>query len=64
MATNNAKQPTCNCGTLTPQDDDTLITAQTPEQIIAQVNTTCNDQTGVFFFRSGGKLYMRTVVVE
>jgi hypothetical protein len=57
--------PTCDCGALTPKSGEKPVSPdKTSDQIMNDVNLTCDDQTGVFFFRCNGKLYMRTVVAE
>jgi hypothetical protein len=52
----------CNCGPLKPQADEKPIKeGSTPEQIMAEVQLNCDDETGVFFFRYNQQFYMRTV---
>ena len=55
----------CNCGPLEPKPGEKPIKdGTTADQILAKVQLTCDDNTGVFFFRSDRKLYMRVVEVE
>jgi hypothetical protein len=44
-----------------PASADTDVTDLPPSQVMVMVSLTCDDDTGVFFFRSGGRLYMRRV---
>ena len=55
----------CACGPFKPQADDQEIKADTPaEQVLAKIMLLCDDETGVFFFRSGAKLYLRVITRE
>lgn len=52
-------QPT---GPLKPQPGDAEIEkANTPESIWSDVLMTCDDDTGVFFFRHNRKMYKRVI---
>jgi hypothetical protein len=54
--------PQCSCGPLTPQtDDQEILFATQPQEVIAKIMLCCDNQTGVFFFRNDQKLYLRVV---
>lgn len=57
--------PECTCGPFKPQTDDQEIKAGTPApDVLAKVMLLCDDDTGVFFFRSKQKLYLRVIERE
>lgn len=44
--------------------DTKIRPTDTPESVMTQVALLCDDNTGVFFFRKNGNLYMRVVEAE
>jgi len=52
----------CECGGLKPRSGEKPIPSdESPEAVMNEVRLHCDDTTGVFFFRSGARLYMRVV---
>jgi len=52
----------CDCGGLKPEAGEKPIPSQrSAEEVMNEVRLTCDDNTGAFFFRYNGKLYMRVV---
>lgn len=50
------------CGPMRPVDGDEPITKdETPEAIVANIMLTCDNDTGVFFFRHQRRLYRRVI---
>jgi hypothetical protein len=52
----------CDCGGLRPQPGDKPLSATlSADAVLSEVRLFCDNETGVFFFRSSGKLYLRLV---
>ncbi len=52
----------CDCGGLSPRPGDKEIKGtDTVDSVWSQVLLTCDDDTGVFFFRHKRRLFMRVV---
>ena len=56
--------PSCNCGQLAPLPGESPLALGTPsDAIVSQIQLECDNETGVFFFRFKGRLYLRVVKV-
>jgi hypothetical protein len=54
--------PQCDCGGLKPaQGEKPVAPNRTAEEVMSEVRLICDDNTGAFFFRYNGKLYLRVV---
>ena len=47
--------------TLDAKTSDEDVTDLPSQEVMTRVSLTCDDSTGVFFFRHEGRLFMRTV---